>query len=164
MTTPTDTKYIVRDPDVLGGKPAIEGYRIAVHHIAWWYSQGESAEQIARDFHVAPAEVHSALVAWRTRAAIEERKRRMVNDTQSVGVRGTFSPPPEPYSGTSVLRARSTTSQADSVWLIPRRFPSPAPSPCTIGTNRQRVEGAFSSRPPCAGSFTAATRKTRDGT
>lgn len=64
MTTPTDTKYIVRDPDVLGGKPTIAGHRIAVHHIAWWYSQNESAEQIARDFHLAPAEVHAALVYY----------------------------------------------------------------------------------------------------
>ena len=64
MTTHTDTKYIVHDPDVLGGKPCIEGHRIAVHHIAWWYSRGESAEDLARDYSLTPAEVHAALVYY----------------------------------------------------------------------------------------------------
>jgi uncharacterized protein (DUF433 family) len=56
MTTPTDTKYIVRDADVLGEKPCIQGHRIAAHHIAGWYPQGESAEEIACDFHLTAAD------------------------------------------------------------------------------------------------------------
>ena len=64
MTTHTDTKYIVRDPDVLGGKPHIEGHRIAVHHIAWWYAQGATAEELARDYALTLAEVHAALVYY----------------------------------------------------------------------------------------------------
>jgi uncharacterized protein (DUF433 family) len=64
MATPTDTKHIVRDHTNLGGKPHIEGHRIAVHHIAWWYQQGESAEALAREFHLTPAEVHAALVFY----------------------------------------------------------------------------------------------------
>lgn len=64
MATPTDTKYIVRDPDVLGGKPSIEGHRITVHSIAWWYSQGATAEDLARDYALTLAEVHAALVYY----------------------------------------------------------------------------------------------------
>jgi uncharacterized protein (DUF433 family) len=41
MTTiPTDIKYIVRTPGVYGGKPRIEGHRIAVHDIAESHNQG----------------------------------------------------------------------------------------------------------------------------
>lgn len=64
MAIPTDVRHIVRDNDVLGGKPHIEGHRIAVHHIAWWYSQGEPAEAIAREYHLTPAEVHAALAYY----------------------------------------------------------------------------------------------------
>jgi uncharacterized protein (DUF433 family) len=64
MATPTDVRHIMRDPDVLGGKPHIEGHRIAVHHIAWWYSQGESAEALSGEFHLTPAEVHAALAYY----------------------------------------------------------------------------------------------------
>jgi uncharacterized protein (DUF433 family) len=60
----TEVVHIVRDPNVLGGKPHIEGHRIAVHHIAWWYLQGVSAEELARDYGLTPAEVHAALVYY----------------------------------------------------------------------------------------------------
>lgn len=46
MTTPTDIKYIVRSPDVYGGKPCIEGHRIAVHDIAVAHNQGYSPERM----------------------------------------------------------------------------------------------------------------------
>lgn len=64
MTIPTDIKHIVRDDETLGGKPHIEGHRIAVHHIAWWYSQGETAETIAHEYGLTPAEVHAALAYY----------------------------------------------------------------------------------------------------
>lgn len=64
MATPTDTKHIVQDSAILGGKPCIEGHRIAVHHIAWWYQQGQTAEQIAREYHLTPAQAHAALVYY----------------------------------------------------------------------------------------------------
>jgi uncharacterized protein (DUF433 family) len=54
----------VRDPGVLGGKPHVEGHRIAVHHVAWWYSWGESAETLASEYHLTPAEVHAALAYY----------------------------------------------------------------------------------------------------
>ena len=64
MTTPTEIAHIVRDPDTLGGKPHIEGHRIAVHHIAWWYRQGLSAEALAQEYSLTPAEVHAALTYY----------------------------------------------------------------------------------------------------
>jgi uncharacterized protein (DUF433 family) len=67
MSIPTAIKHIVRDGDILGGKlhkPHIEGHRIAVHHIAWWYQQGETAEAIAHEYGLTPAEVHAALAYY----------------------------------------------------------------------------------------------------
>ena len=63
-TEPTEIKGIVRHPQVLGGKPAIEGHRIAVHDIAAHIRQGYTPEQIASE-DVYPtltlAEVYAAL-------------------------------------------------------------------------------------------------------
>src|SRR5438874_13411044 len=61
MVTPTDSKHIVRDPDVYGGKPCIEGHRISVHDIAVWHQQGRTAEDIARDFRLTLGQVYAAL-------------------------------------------------------------------------------------------------------
>lgn len=60
----TEVTHIVQDPGVLGGKPYIEGHRIAVHHIAWWYLQGVSAEELARDYGLTLGEVHAALAYY----------------------------------------------------------------------------------------------------
>lgn len=60
----TGIAHIIQDPHVLGGKPFIEGHRIAVHHIAWWYLQGVSAEDLARDYGLTPGEVHAALAYY----------------------------------------------------------------------------------------------------
>ncbi|WIG59223.1 MAG: hypothetical protein OJF49_001970 [Ktedonobacterales bacterium] len=49
MSTATDIKHIVRDPDVYGGKPSIEGHRIAVHDIALTQNQGYSPEQMVTE-------------------------------------------------------------------------------------------------------------------
>src|SRR5690242_21545369 len=60
MSTATDVKYIVRDPDVYGGKPCIEGHHIAVHDIA-----------LARYFHgYTPEEIVSAAYPTLTLAQV----------------------------------------------------------------------------------------------
>ncbi|WIG59759.1 MAG: hypothetical protein OJF49_002506 [Ktedonobacterales bacterium] len=64
MTVETGIKYIVREDGVLGGKPHVQGHRIAVHHIAWWYLQGVSAESLAQEYALTPAEVHAALAYY----------------------------------------------------------------------------------------------------
>ncbi len=64
MMIMTDIKYIVRDPAILAGVPIIEGHRIAVHHIVWWYQQGHSVEQIAQNFSLSLSQVHAALLYY----------------------------------------------------------------------------------------------------
>jgi uncharacterized protein (DUF433 family) len=80
MKIATDTKYIVREEGVLGGKPHIASHRIGVLHIAWWYLQGMTAEELAAEYQLTPAEVHAALadaakspIAERMRAASADR-------------------------------------------------------------------------------------------
>ena len=51
MSTATNIKHIVRDPDVYGGKPCIEGHRIAVHDIAVSHAQGYTPEQMVADLY-----------------------------------------------------------------------------------------------------------------
>lgn len=60
----TEIAHIIQDPNVLGGKPSIEDHRIAVHHIAWWYLQGVSAEELARDYGLTLGEIHAALAYY----------------------------------------------------------------------------------------------------
>lgn len=64
MATQQEITHITSTPGVLGGKPHIKGHRIGVHHIAWWYSQGESVENLAREYHISLADVHAALVYY----------------------------------------------------------------------------------------------------
>jgi len=74
MTTPTEIAHIVFDAGILGGKPHIQGHRIAVHHIAWWYTQGVDAEEIAHEFALTPAEVHAALAYYYDHQAMIDRE------------------------------------------------------------------------------------------
>lgn len=64
MTTPTDIKYIVTDPDVYGGRPIIAGHRIAVIDVAVWTKQGMTPEQIAAEYPLTLAEIHAALAYY----------------------------------------------------------------------------------------------------
>jgi uncharacterized protein (DUF433 family) len=57
-------KYIVLDPDVLGGRPSIAGHRIGVIHIATWAQQGMTPQGIADDYGLSLAEVHAALAYY----------------------------------------------------------------------------------------------------
>lgn len=49
MTTSTDIKHIVRDPNYYGGKPCIDSHKIAVHDIAVRHNQGYMPEQIVSE-------------------------------------------------------------------------------------------------------------------
>lgn len=66
MTTPADIKHIVRDPSVYGGRPSIEGHRIAVHDIAVSHQQGYTPDQIASVMFpgLTLAQVHAALLYY----------------------------------------------------------------------------------------------------
>ena len=64
MTIPTDIKYIVTDPEIYGGRPIIAGHRIAVIDVAVWTKQGMTPEQIAAEFPLTLAQIHSALAYY----------------------------------------------------------------------------------------------------
>lgn len=76
MTVPTDIKHIVRDPDVYGGKPCVEGHRIAVHDIAVIHNQGYSPEQIAAEHFptLTVAQVYAALLYYAEHKAEIDRE------------------------------------------------------------------------------------------
>jgi uncharacterized protein (DUF433 family) len=64
MTVETGYKHIVRTPGFYEGRPCIEGHKISVHDIAVWTWQGQTPEEIARDFQLTLAEVHAALTYY----------------------------------------------------------------------------------------------------
>ncbi len=53
-------------PGVMGGRPCIDGHRIAVEHVAvWWEDQGWSVAQIIEQFpQLTPAKIHAALAYY----------------------------------------------------------------------------------------------------
>jgi uncharacterized protein (DUF433 family) len=53
--------HISRDPSIYGGKPCIEGRRVAVHDVASRWRQRHPAELIAAEFSLTLGEVHAAL-------------------------------------------------------------------------------------------------------
>jgi uncharacterized protein (DUF433 family) len=62
--TPTEMPHIVTDPYVYGGRPIIEGHRIAVIDVAVWMQQGMTPVQIAKEFDLTLAQVHAALAYY----------------------------------------------------------------------------------------------------
>jgi excisionase family DNA binding protein len=57
-----DTIKIVSSPNILGGKPRIEGRRISVHHVVRHHLHGGmSLEDMQRAFDLSPAEIYAAL-------------------------------------------------------------------------------------------------------
>ena len=74
MTTQTDIKYIVIDPEIYGGRPTVAGHRIAVIDVAVWMQQGMTPDEIAHQFHLTLAEVHAALAYYYDhKAELDER-------------------------------------------------------------------------------------------
>lgn len=65
MATQTAYQHIVQTPGTLGGKPRIDGHRIAVEHVAVWHEQlGYSVEEIACDYGLTLAQVYAALTYY----------------------------------------------------------------------------------------------------
>ncbi|HHC24786.1 MAG TPA: DUF433 domain-containing protein [Desulfobacterales bacterium] len=57
--------FIVRSPNVCGGRLRIEGSRITVAQIALWYRQGYNPEEITELYpHLTPAQVYTALAYY----------------------------------------------------------------------------------------------------
>jgi uncharacterized protein (DUF433 family) len=76
MSTATDIKHIVRDPDVYGGKPCIEGHRISVHDVAAARSlHGYTPEPIVEAFPTLTlADVYAALLYYEEHKAEIDRE------------------------------------------------------------------------------------------
>jgi len=66
---------LVRTPNVCGGRLRIDGTRITVLRIATLYKQGESPEEIARNYpHLTLGQVYTALAYYHTHQAEVERE------------------------------------------------------------------------------------------
>ncbi len=74
MHTNTLDKHIEITPGVCGGKPRIAGHRITVQNIAIWFTQkGMSIDDIVREYHLTPADIHAALAYYHDhKAEIEQ--------------------------------------------------------------------------------------------
>jgi uncharacterized protein (DUF433 family) len=60
-----EKRHIVLTPGVLGGKPRIEGTRIAVEHIAIAYNSGQSIDEIVESYQgITHADVFAALAYY----------------------------------------------------------------------------------------------------
>ena len=65
-------QWIVADPDLLGGQPAVNGTRLSVSHILACLAEGMSAADIARDYPGFPTESVPEIL----RFAAEQLERR----------------------------------------------------------------------------------------
>jgi uncharacterized protein (DUF433 family) len=62
MTTATENRYIVRNPEIAGGEPSISGTRITVRDIVETWRMGVGAEEIVFTFrHLTHAQIFDAL-------------------------------------------------------------------------------------------------------
>jgi uncharacterized protein (DUF433 family) len=58
-------QHIVTTPDVVGGKPRIDGRRITVENMVIWHEQmGYSVDEIATQYDLALSEIYSALAYY----------------------------------------------------------------------------------------------------
>jgi uncharacterized protein (DUF433 family) len=73
MTMKNLDSIIVSTPGILGGKPRLEGTRLAVETIAGWYKKGYSPEEIAEQYsHLALFQIYAALAYYHAnQSAIE---------------------------------------------------------------------------------------------
>jgi uncharacterized protein (DUF433 family) len=85
--------HISRDPAIYGGRPCIDGYRIAVHDIASQSKQGYTPEEIAESFGLTRRQVHAALAYYYDNE--EEVDRELAQDEAEIKRRAAsdMSPP-----------------------------------------------------------------------
>jgi uncharacterized protein (DUF433 family) len=74
--------HISRDPDIYGGKPCIDGHRIAVHDIAAQLKQGCTPDQIAATYTLSRGQVYAALAYYFDHQ--EERERELSEDEAEI--------------------------------------------------------------------------------
>jgi len=113
MATPTDIKYIVLDPDVLGGRPTIAGHRIGVIHVATWVQQGMSPEEISDLYALSLAEVYAALAYYHDHK--EELDRKAAEDDARLAAYAANDTSPLAEDLRRKLRKRLATNGNQSV-------------------------------------------------
>jgi uncharacterized protein (DUF433 family) len=60
-----DGHYIDFNPEIVGGKPVIEGIRITVRTIAGYYQMGMTVDEILNTIpHLTSSQIHSALAYY----------------------------------------------------------------------------------------------------
>jgi uncharacterized protein (DUF433 family) len=58
----TEHPYVVKQADVLGGQPCVEGTRVPVRVVAGLFETGSSIEEIRRSYPtLTPAQIHDAI-------------------------------------------------------------------------------------------------------
>ena len=72
-------KWIVYDPDLLGGKPTIRGTRLSVALILEGLAQGMTPEQIAEDYPGFPVESIPDVLKFAAKQANTPLKRRVAS-------------------------------------------------------------------------------------
>lgn len=65
MAVKTLYQHVVSTPDIVGGKPRINGHRITVQNIVIWHEQmGYSVDEIATEYDLTLSEIYSALAYY----------------------------------------------------------------------------------------------------
>jgi uncharacterized protein (DUF433 family) len=97
------TTRIVRDDDVMGGEPRIEGHRISVRQVADWVEEAElSAKTVADRYDLDIADVYRALTYYHEHpgemAAVQRRRRERISAARERGMK-TLSELREEHAG-----------------------------------------------------------------
>lgn len=119
-TIPTDIKHIVRTPNIYGGKPRIEGHRIAVHDIAVSSNMGLTPEQIISERYptLSLSQVYAALLYYSEHK--EEIDREIAEEAADIRARAQADNSP------LARRVRKAVKrQKDELRRRPRREGSP---------------------------------------
>lgn len=81
MSTATIYQHIVQTRGILGGKPRIDGHRIAVEHIVVWHEQMRyNVYEIADIYRLTLAEVYTALAYYHDH---KEKIDRAIEESQA---------------------------------------------------------------------------------
>lgn len=75
-------RYIVRDPKVCGGEPAIKGTRVTVRTVLASLAEGAKVEEILEDFPTLTEEAVRAVIAFAAASAEEDLPVQSVPDIQ----------------------------------------------------------------------------------
>jgi uncharacterized protein (DUF433 family) len=73
-------QYIIRDPQVCGGEPVVKGTRVTVRTILASLAEGDSTQELLRDFPTLKEEDIRAVVAFAAASAEEDLPLQSVPD------------------------------------------------------------------------------------